>query len=111
MHATNTCTTHVFSQTVEVFHVGVPTVSLSRELMIYPNPSEGLVNVSLPTAVSETLKLELISPDGKTTRLGLPEKIGPQATISLDLSINPRGVYFLKSTTDEGVWLGKVILE
>ena len=111
LHATNTCTTHVFSQTVEVFHVGVPTVSLSRELMIYPNPSEGLVNVSLPTAVSETLKLELISPDGKTTRLGLPEKIGPQATISLDLSINPRGVYFLKSTTDEGVWLGKVILE
>ncbi len=76
--------------------VGVKTTDLNPTLIqIYPNPSNGILNL---TDVTERIELSLVDLNG---RVLLERVIENDATI--DLTSLPAGVYFLKTQTDKTI--------
>ena len=71
---------------------------------VYPNPSEGVLNISLENAVNA--KIELISLSGQMVYRQMTNT--NLTTINLDSSLN--GVYFVKVSTENGVRTKKVVI-
>lgn len=85
---------------------------IGTEFIVFPNPSRnGLFNVQCPSNTEmENLKLDVYDSFGKlvyseTTSL----KNG--MLINLNISDNARGIYFLKLTTNEGVFTKKILYQ
>jgi len=68
------------------------TANLEENLVIYPNPSEGLFNLNLKRAFSN-IKVSVHNLFGQSI---LDKELNSTDTISLDLSDKPTGVYFVK---------------
>ncbi|HEY1045098.1 MAG TPA: T9SS type A sorting domain-containing protein [Bacteroidia bacterium] len=77
------------------------------DIRVYPNPSNGLLNVDL-SAVPDVVKLEVLSADGQIV-VFLDD---PEALIQLDLSACARGCYLLKiASADGNIQYKKLLLE
>jgi glucose/arabinose dehydrogenase len=101
---------------IETNEFEVNSLSLSDNEMvenfsIFPNPSEGLVNVELSfQSAIKNVVLEIYSVDG---RLIEEENINTHGRIELDLGNLRKGVYLLRLTHDGGSFLGsrKLIID
>jgi hypothetical protein len=71
--------------------------AFARSISIYPNPSSREVTVSLPSAVSATMRL--VSLDGTVLR----EIATSEREVKIDVSGYPTGSYLLKITTADAV--------
>ena len=65
---------------------------------IFPNPSLGIFTI-IPTALNSTLQIQIINTTGKTI---LTREITTNAPSVINLSNQPKGVYFLKITDGKG---------
>ena len=74
---------------------------------IFPNPSDGLLNVKFPIHSNLNNQLTLYSPNGKL----LLSKELKSDNSTIDISPFVKGIYFLKVENEEGVWVRKVIRE
>jgi len=76
-------------------------VVLENDLEIFPNPSRGMLNVSMQGAweQEENVKLKVMDMMGRTLALRTVEHGG---LVSFDFSDLPAGVYFLHTITEEG---------
>lgn len=70
----------------------------SKELLVWPNPGNGLLNVEIPEAVSGKFKLEIFDLLGKVIFVG---SVQSGETTQLDLSGIKDGMYWLKATSGE----------
>lgn len=77
-----------------------------RSVVIYPNPSAGLVNLQLP-APEQDYELEVREPGGKVV---LKQKAG-SGTQQLNLQSLAKGLYFLKITGEKHQTVKKLILK
>lgn len=86
----------------------VETVSSNQEINIYPNPSNGILNVDIdPTNSSSIVKI------GNTIGLTLfEEKIEPSfsGTKKIDLSKFPNGIYFINIVRKDKNYIRKIVL-
>ncbi|HEY1045100.1 MAG TPA: T9SS type A sorting domain-containing protein [Bacteroidia bacterium] len=75
------------------------------EILVYPNPSNGLLNVDL-SAVPDVMQLDVISMDGRSvlTQNNLNE------IVELDLSALTKGLYLLKITNSDNTQIFKEIV-
>lgn len=74
-------------------------------LTIFPNPSTGVFQVELDPI--KTTKIEITDVNGRV----LAEKISiGESTVTFSETL-PKGVYFVKATTDEGVGLSKLVVK
>lgn len=73
---------------------------------IYPNPTTNYTYINLPNTVSK-VKTEIFSLTGKRIYTNTHTNI--QGQIKLNTSSLPNGIYFLKTTTNLGVGLKKLI--
>ena len=74
-------------------------------IMIYPNPSTGIFNIDI-RGIENTLKMEVLNSRGQliyTTELN--------GSDILDLSAQPRGVYFIRLINSSSVELKKVVIK
>lgn len=71
-------------------------------VVVYPNPSSGMVNVKSASSVT---KVELFDTHGRLLQM----KIGGMADGSLDMSSRAKGIYFLRITTSDGIHIEKLI--
>lgn len=84
---------------VEQEHVSVNDVDRNR-LMIYPNPTSGIVKIQSEQAVS---KIEILDLNGR-------KLIQNTNTHSIDLSKLPKGVYLMRTTLkDQSINVNKII--
>ena len=80
-------------------------------LDVYPNPSRDLFNVTFTSDEAQTISVKVVNMIGETVFVeDLTEFVG-QYTKSIDLSVQPKGVYFLEITTNTGGINKKIVLQ
>jgi Secretion system C-terminal sorting domain len=78
-------------------------LSSNFNISIAPNPAVDFVQVSAPTEVSQ---FELVSSNGMSVAKGEPQS----RNFTLDIVALPKGVYFLKAITNEGILIKKIVV-
>lgn len=89
------------------FSTKLSDLDLTEGLSVYPNPNNGLFNVTSQEKL-ESLTITIINPIGQTV---MTETAKNTSQISFDLSKLSKGIYYLKAATDRGSKLFKLILE
>ena len=80
-------------------------------LVIYPNPSKDVFNVTFTSEDVQDLKVRVINVIGEVLISdNLPQFIGAY-TKKIDLTNNAKGIYFLEITTNNGLVSKKLILQ
>jgi len=79
----------------------------NKELILYPNPSQGLINVSLKN--SDVATIEIFNMSGALVYKCMNGAVASQ-NIQIDLSNTARGVYMLHVTSTESVSTKKFAL-
>ena len=89
-----------------LMQVGIIEYPQNHRIKIYPNPTSGLLTVSMPVNVLVPCKLEIVDLSGRIV-LGFTMT---QQTQSFDISELPSGLYSYKlSSTNGDVFRGKII--
>ncbi|MCK9423451.1 MAG: putative Ig domain-containing protein [Bacteroidales bacterium] len=73
---------------------------------IFPNPTFGLINISLDEISGKTVKVEISNLEGKVIMTDAFKK-----DINIDLAANPKGIYILKLFIDNEIIIRKVCME
>jgi hypothetical protein len=76
--------------------VSVAEAELEDFLEVYPNPSNGIVNIE--SAINDAVEIEIISNLGQRMRL-----VKMNGAMKIDFSTYPSGVYHLKTVTSSGI--------
>ncbi len=103
MVTTNGCNSAV-SAAVTIINTGI-TDDQNIAIAVYPNPSSGLVNVTLPKG--QVYEMEVTDMTGKVI---LTQKITTDIT-QVNLSKAAKGIYLLKVTGENGMAVRKLIVE
>jgi len=90
----------------DVTEVGIQDLSADK-ILIYPNPTPGLVNVDLSEQNFDEVQIKVISASGRVVYINNTK----QVRFSFDLSANRSGIYFILIETDNYRGIQKVILE
>jgi hypothetical protein len=82
-----------------------------QSLIIYPNPSSGMINLNLNGPLAEKMKIGIYNLLGSLVLLreGIP--MGDRQTLTLDLSSLPKGIYVLTLTGDNYSQTRKLIIQ
>jgi hypothetical protein len=90
---------------------GVKENSNIKPLEIYPNPTQGFFTINTENG-NHYRYLEVFNPQGvlvmKNDLSGLRAGFGK---FQIDLSGYPRGIYFLRATSDKYIQFQKIIIE
>jgi hypothetical protein len=73
---------------------------------VFPNPTSGVVNISLASLPRTTAVAEIYNLQGKVIRKDTFRK-----DIRIDLSDCPKGIYFLRLLVDNEITVSKIILQ
>lgn len=104
---TNECgttTTMPLTLTVGCLGTNTTTVSLEKTIKLFPNPTNNLLNIELPTNIDLT-----VSEVNITNLLGQTIKKTIENTTTIDVSALANGVYLINLKTNLGNWNGKFI--
>ncbi|RNI27134.1 T9SS C-terminal target domain-containing protein [Rufibacter immobilis] len=86
----------------------VPADISKRSISLHPNPSQGKVTVTLPTALQQaSVTVQLVDHKGNILPQGNYQR---QEKIDFDFSHLPAGMYHLRFISNEGVLTQKVLL-
>lgn len=96
-----TCNNGLFSNSIELLHVGLDEASDAEAFTIHPNPSNGVIYVS---GSAHLTSLEVYSSSGQMVYRS------DRPTSSLDLSALPKGLYLLHLRSKEGTSIQKLEL-
>ena len=92
--------------------VGINEVSAGLNSMkVYPNPSTGIVNVTLDVSGAQNVTFKVYNELGQVVNSNYYGKLNGQVTKELNLSDLSKGVYILQVVTDHGSTYQKVILQ
>jgi hypothetical protein len=96
--------TTTFKLTVQALvSVDQPPAFISK-FKVYPNPTSGSFSIEMDAVLNEKFQFELYSPAGKIIQSGLLRNYP-----SIDLSEQPKGIYFLKLVNGKEVFMVKVV--
>ena len=77
---------------------------------VYPNPTEGIVNVSLDSEVEQNITIRLVDPFGKEV-FAKQFKVGFESSkLEFDISNYAKGVYFLQFVSDDIIKTKRILL-
>ena len=87
--------------------VGIAETALSDQIIVYPNPTNGMINVQC--LMINVQNIEIFDVMGKTVTVETWHAASLQPKTTLDLSTLPSGVYFIRIQTENGTITKKVI--
>jgi len=86
--------------------VSIEQINGQREgVVIFPNPTSGLINVSSDAFQGKPAMVEIRNPEGRVILIKSYEN-----KMSIDLTGNPRGIYIIKLYNDHEMTVRKVVL-
>lgn len=86
----------------------IADLELMNSLSVYPNPSNGLVNISLTS--NQDVTLSLINTAGQEL-INKTYTVAGQFNEQLDLQALPKGIYIIKLSTNNGNAIQRIVLE
>jgi hypothetical protein len=110
----NECFTSELSETfaTEIYSsVGLNEYSADVQLIIYPNPTDGKITISMPSQKAFTGDLTVTGAGGSQVYSVTGIKIPAGDVTTLDLGQLPEGIYSLKLSSKSGVYYGRVIMK
>ncbi len=84
---------------------GISDFSSDEELIVYPNPSNGIVDLHLNKY--ENVQLKIYSIYGTCIQQG----IARSSDFQIDLTSQPSGIYFIEIKTEQGTEVKKIIIQ
>ncbi len=107
----NSAATEKTCKTVEIT-VGIKEVNLlNASLDIHPNPTNGLISVTLQQENLKDVKVGIYNLIGELIVEKLIDNTSKNNTVNFDLSENAKGIYFVNIETEKAVTSKKVILK
>jgi hypothetical protein len=97
--------------TVNVEPNAVKDASLNGRLVLFPNPSSGLVNLAFNDFETGAYKLSVYDVTGRALVLQDLEIQAAAQTVQLDLTALASGTYFVKITSEKGMVAKRLIVE
>jgi hypothetical protein len=79
-------------------------------IQVYPNPSKGIIHVQINQTL-ENPEIQITDFRGGLVRVMNPGSINPEKSMQFDLSILPKGVYFLRLQDEGFVDQEKIIIQ
>jgi len=88
----------------------IANVESVEEITVYPNPSQGVINVNLTGVKAEEAQISVSNAAGKVIYSSNVRVEGSSVNEKIDLSSQPEGVYLVKTTVNNEVVTRKVVL-
>ena len=104
------CSSDTASFTFDVNQISVDEDFLNGTLSIYPNPTRGLFNVEFATASATNVEISIVNMVGQVISNDVVTVNGLYNN-QFDLSNESAGVYFIKFTTEKGVFTERITVE
>jgi hypothetical protein len=79
--------------------------------LVYPNPTDGMLNIEFSTDITLDFSLSLINVIGQLVIIDKQELFNGEYIKQIDVSNYANGVYFIELKTDSGVINKKLILQ
>ncbi len=83
---------------------------LNNNISVYPNPSNGWVNISIENVGKASCDLDIYDIYGRNVYASMLMPVDGQIVKAFDLSELPKGIYFMKAKTDNGIYNSKLTL-
>ena len=106
----NNCVSDTVFYEIDIFSTSLKDVNIEN-LFIYPNPSNGLFNISFESLNSQDFEISLSNIIGKEIFLDRFNNFSGKYIQKIDLTNNAKGIYFLEIETNDGVINKKLILQ
>ncbi|MEI6852680.1 MAG: T9SS type A sorting domain-containing protein, partial [Bacteroidota bacterium] len=90
-------------------NVGIESIENNDYVSFYPNPTNGLVNIEFGDNSSSTYKVELYDLNNRQI-LSTSFAIEGKNTKTINLSEQPKGIYYIRISNDKSCRLGKIVL-
>ncbi len=84
--------------------------SEQKEVTVYPNPSNGIINVTLSGFKGKKTELRVMNVIGNVVHREVLTDLDERATKTIDLSKYTNGLYYVKLQSDDFSQIRKVIL-
>ncbi len=110
LYVYNECDTAEFCSEVS-FSVGIDDVALSNNVSVFPNPAEDIINVSFENVNTDQLNITLLSVQGQEVFAKQYANFDGNSIQTFDVSDMPKGVYFVKITTDSEVLTNRIVVQ
>jgi glucose/arabinose dehydrogenase len=82
------------------------------DLFLYPNPTDGVLQVEVKNPQSESIQLEFFSPNGqKILEFGWQAQMGKQFKETVLVNQLPTGIYFYRILNEEEAGVGKLMVK
>lgn len=101
--AFNDCGTDTLSKTITIGGINVVELSGLGDLRLFPNPTTGVVHVSMSLYAPQELTIEVLNLQGQSLHVEKLGRIEGEFTWRGDLSTLPRGSYFVRLIGHYGV--------
>jgi len=90
--------------------VGIASISNEYELVFYPNPTEGMLYVSVPVELKGKIDVRVFDLSGQLVYNKSFENYRNTGLVEIDLENQANGSYFVQLQLGDKVWKQKVIL-
>jgi len=105
------CFTASDVETIPTGITGIDDIDLSGSLKIYPNPTKGLFTIEIDNNILGELNIELISEQGRVIKNIKSEKAGEHYKTEIDLTSQPKGIYFVNLMIGKYLTTKKIVVK
>ncbi|HNW89792.1 MAG TPA: M4 family metallopeptidase [Bacteroidales bacterium] len=88
---------------------GIEAEDMSSYLEIYPNPVNEMLNINLFSNEQQTVNIELLDLQGKLLESRTESAEKGQNSYQLDMNEKASGIYFIRMSTNKGIYNNKII--
>jgi len=100
------------SDTIVITFTGIHELSNDYNVNLFPNPTKGKLIVEITGNLNEAFELNIISIHGQNVYSeSIPRITGNEFTKELDLSVYPKGVYFIRLVNINSTIVRKIIVQ
>jgi len=89
---------------------GIAAGNQPSSVKVYPNPANGMVNVSITKANSEQITISIVDIQGKQVYNETTKNISAEFNTQINIESLAKGVYYIKITTDNNTEIQKLIV-
>ena len=110
---TNSCgNSETYTEIIVIGPVGIQEDSLAENdlLSIYPNPSRGSFSLETGSAIKEDLTIEIMNISAQLIYRKQYNNVA-KIVCNIDLSEQPKGIYFVKVKSEKNISVKKLILQ